>query len=107
MKLPGSRRTRDAELDEEIRAHLKMAATDREDRGQSPLDAARAARREFGNVAEEAYALLGRGRSLRQLGQYNDARESLATARQILARLGATPLVAEVDDQLALTRAPL
>jgi predicted permease len=42
---------KDRELDEEIQAHLDMAARDRIDRGASPADAAADARREFGNVA--------------------------------------------------------
>src|SRR5215472_10151630 len=42
---------RDRELEEEIRAHLAMAARDRIDRGETPESASRAARREFGNVA--------------------------------------------------------
>jgi putative ABC transport system permease protein len=41
---------RDASLDEEIRAHFAMAIADRIARGESPADAAAAARREFGNV---------------------------------------------------------
>lgn len=39
----------DLDLDEEIRAHLSMAAQDRVARGESPEDAAYAVRREFGN----------------------------------------------------------
>jgi predicted permease len=53
MKLPWRGRTRDerdAELDEEIRAHFAMAVADRIARGESPADAMAAARREFGNV---------------------------------------------------------
>ena len=53
MKLPWRRRDRaqrDAELDEEIRGHFAMAVADRIARGESPEDAAAAARREFGNV---------------------------------------------------------
>jgi predicted permease len=42
-------RRRDADLDEEIRAHLSMAEQDRIERGESPKDAALAAHREFGN----------------------------------------------------------
>jgi predicted permease len=49
MRLPWQRR-RNAELDEEIRAHLAMAARDHEARGESPTEAAYAARREFGNA---------------------------------------------------------
>jgi hypothetical protein len=40
---------RDEDLDEEIRAHLSMAAQDRVARGELLADATRAARREFGN----------------------------------------------------------
>ncbi len=53
MRLPWNRRhrdERDAELDEEIRAHFAMAVADRIARGESAEDAAAAARREFGNV---------------------------------------------------------
>ena len=45
-----SRDVRDADLDDEIRTHLAMAAADRIARGESPDDAIAAARREFGNV---------------------------------------------------------
>jgi macrolide transport system ATP-binding/permease protein len=44
------RRKRDEELDDELAAHLRMASDDRISRGESPLDAARNARREFGNA---------------------------------------------------------
>ncbi len=46
----GRRGRREAELDEEIAAHLAMAAHDREARGEAPEEAAYAARREFGNA---------------------------------------------------------
>ena len=53
MKRPWwSRRQRDDDLRDEIEAHLRMAIADRVARGQSPADAERAARREFGNVAQ-------------------------------------------------------
>ncbi|MGE5276085.1 MAG: ADOP family duplicated permease [Acidobacteriota bacterium] len=45
-----SRARRDEELNEELRAHLRMAEADRVARGESPADAAANARREFGNV---------------------------------------------------------
>ncbi len=45
------RKKKEAELDEEVRSHLKMAAGDRAERGQSPEEAKFAALREFGNVA--------------------------------------------------------
>jgi predicted permease len=50
MKWPQWKR-RDRELDEEIRAHLTMAARDRIERGETPESAEQAARREFGNLA--------------------------------------------------------
>jgi putative ABC transport system permease protein len=43
-----SRRRRD--LDEEIEAHLRMAARDRVERGENPVEARAAAAKEFGNV---------------------------------------------------------
>ncbi len=45
------RRRRERELDEEIAAHLAMAAAEREARGEPPAEAAAAARRELGNEA--------------------------------------------------------
>ena len=50
MKWPTWRRRQDAQLDEELRSHLDLAIQDRIDRGESPEQAAAAARREFGNV---------------------------------------------------------
>ena len=44
------RKKQEAELDEEVRSHLEMAARERVDRGAPADVAARAARREFGNV---------------------------------------------------------
>src|SRR5437773_12582055 len=44
------RRPSDADLDDEIHSHLRMAARDRIDRGEQIDEAAQAARREFGNV---------------------------------------------------------
>ena len=43
---------RDAELREELEAHVRMAAADRVERGQDPRDAAAAARREMGNLSQ-------------------------------------------------------
>ena len=50
MKWPNWRRKQDAQLDEELRSHLALAIQDRIERGESPDQAAAAARREFGNV---------------------------------------------------------
>jgi DNA-binding SARP family transcriptional activator len=52
---------------------------------------------EFGNVVEEAYALLGRGRCALALGREEEAPDPLAAARVIFERLGARPLIAEID----------
>ena len=49
MKLPLWRRRQDAELDEELASHLRMAIADRIARGEQPEEAARAARLEMGN----------------------------------------------------------
>ena len=49
MRLRGWRR-REEELDEEVRAHLRMAARERVERGEAPGRAEEAALREFGNV---------------------------------------------------------
>jgi len=43
-------RNRDKDLDEELRGHLAMAARDRMERGEPPIGAEAAARRELGNV---------------------------------------------------------
>jgi DNA-binding SARP family transcriptional activator/tetratricopeptide (TPR) repeat protein len=57
---------------------------------------------EFGNVLEEAYALFGHGRCLLLLDRSGEAAEPLAGARAIFERLGAQPLVDEIDEQSAL-----
>jgi putative ABC transport system permease protein len=44
------RQKRESELEEEIQSHLKMAAQDRTDRGETPEQARGAARRELGNL---------------------------------------------------------
>ena len=44
------RNRRDAELDEEVRSHLEMAAQERAERSEKQEEAEHAARREFGNV---------------------------------------------------------
>src|SRR5262245_24534643 len=51
MRLPfRRRREQEEELEEEIRAHLEMAARDRIERGETEGDAREFVRREFGNV---------------------------------------------------------
>ena len=51
MRLPLGRDKQQQQLEQEIANHLEMARRDHLDRGAPPDEAARAARREFGNVA--------------------------------------------------------
>src|SRR5207249_7452941 len=44
------RKRREADLEEEVRSHLEMAALERTERGEKKEEAEHAARREFGNV---------------------------------------------------------
>jgi len=89
MKFPWRRRS-NHELDEEIQAHLRMAATDRVERGVAARDASDAARRELGNVSlvkettREQWGWVG----LEQLVQ--DARYGL----RVLAKTPGTTAVA-------------
>jgi len=53
--------------------------------------------REFSMPHEEAHALLGQGRCLVALGRAPEAAAPLAAAREIFARLGAKPALAETD----------
>ena len=50
MKWPLWHRHQDRQLDDELRSHLELAIRIGVDRGESPEQAADAARREFGNV---------------------------------------------------------
>jgi class 3 adenylate cyclase len=53
--------------------------------------------RDFQMPYEEGHALLGQGRCLVALGRAPEAAAPLAGAREIFARLGATPALGEVD----------
>jgi len=55
----------------------------------------------FGVPNEEAHALLGQGRCLVTLGRAPEAVAPLAAAREIFARLGAKPALAETEALLA------
>ena len=57
--------------------------------------------RSFGNPYEYAHALLGRGRCVVALGRAAEAGGPLREAREIFARLGAAPALAETDALLA------
>jgi tetratricopeptide (TPR) repeat protein len=83
--------------------HAAVASTAAILEGRGDLDAAIAAYAEaadrwlaFGVVPEEAFALLGQGRSLVATGRADDAREPLARARAIFERLKAVPALAEI-----------
>ena len=60
--------------------------------------------REFGNVPERAYALLGQGRCLRALGKAG-ADQPLREARELFASMGFAPALAEVDAVLGRSEA--
>src|SRR5579862_7866234 len=47
----GRRKQREAELNEELESHLRLAANDRVQRGENPKRAEQNARAEFGNAA--------------------------------------------------------
>jgi len=51
----------------------------------------------FGVVPEQAFALLGRGRCLVAQGLAAEAAGPLREAREVFARLGAEPALAETD----------
>jgi putative ABC transport system permease protein len=84
MKWPLWRRRQDADLSEELRSHLALAVQDRIDRGESPEQAASAARREFGNVLliQETVRDMWGWTSIQQCWQdLNYARRALWKAR--------------------------
>ena len=58
---------------------------------------------DFGVPYEEGHALLGQGRCLAALERVLEAAVPLAAAREIFARLGARPALAETDEWLART----
>jgi len=55
--------------------------------------------REFGNVPERAYALLGQGRCLLALGR-SEAGEPLRAAHELFAGMGYKPALAETETLL-------
>jgi hypothetical protein len=54
----------------------------------------------FGVVPEQAFALLGWGRSLVASGRVGEAREPLAQAREIFTQLRAEPSLREIEGLL-------
>jgi len=55
----------------------------------------------FGHRLETAFAEMGAGRCLLQLGRRDEATRHLRSARETFASLGAVALTSETDDQLA------
>ncbi len=82
-------RKRDEELDDEVHRHLEMAARERAERGAAADEAARAARREFGNVGlvKETVRDVWGWRWLKDLAE--DARYGLRMVRK-------TPLLSAI-----------
>jgi class 3 adenylate cyclase/tetratricopeptide (TPR) repeat protein len=60
--------------------------------------------REFGNVPERAYALLGQGRCLAALGK-TEVEEPLREARELFASMGYRPALAETEELLGRAEA--
>jgi class 3 adenylate cyclase/tetratricopeptide (TPR) repeat protein len=85
------------------RAQLAEAAGDHVEAAQLYAEAAERWR-DFGNVPERAYALLGWGRCLAILGE-PEAEEPLRTARELFASMGFTSAVAETDALLGPAKA--
>jgi class 3 adenylate cyclase/tetratricopeptide (TPR) repeat protein len=78
-------------------AALAAEAEGRTAEAAAGFAAAAAGWRDFGVPYEEAQALLGQGRCLVSLGRAAAAAAPLAAAREIFARLGAKPALAETD----------
>jgi predicted permease len=78
----GNKPDKQRELEDELASHLQMSQQDRQDRGESPQQAALSARREFGNVAlvEHVTRDQWRGRHLDEFLQ--DLRFALRTLRK-------------------------
>ena len=85
------------------RAQLAEAADDHVDAARLYEEAAERWR-EFGNVPERAYALLGQGRCLAALGK-PEAQEPLREARELFASMGYKPALAETEALLRKSEA--
>ncbi len=90
-----------------LRAHSKVATDAILMETDGDLEAAEASYADaadrweaFTMVPERAYALLGRGRCLLELGREADAGSVLGDARRIFEEVGAVPALAEADELL-------
>ncbi|HSS19033.1 MAG TPA: ABC transporter permease [Pyrinomonadaceae bacterium] len=112
------RRDKDAELDAEIRNHIDQAIHDRIERGESPADARRNVRREFGNVTlvKEVTRGMWRWSLLERLLKemkfgFRSARKSpgfsLITILTFALGIGATTAIFSVVDSVVLRPLPL
>ncbi len=82
-----------------VRAALSEARRDLEAAAEAYADAA-ARWQSFGVVPEQAFALLGQGRCLIELGRTSEAIPVLQQAREIFQKLKADPALAEIDELL-------
>jgi hypothetical protein len=85
------------------RAQLAEAAGEHPEAAELYADAAERWR-QFGNVPERAYALLGQGRCQRALGE-SGADEPLRAARELFASMGYMPALAETEALLGESEA--
>jgi class 3 adenylate cyclase/tetratricopeptide (TPR) repeat protein len=85
------------------RAQLAEAAGEHADAATLYTEAARRWR-EFGNVPEQAHALLGQGRCLAELGK-PDAEAPLREARELFSSIGYKPALAQTEALLEHTTA--
>ena len=106
MKLPWRRQR---EIDEEVGAHLRMAEQDRIERGESPSDAVRNARAEFGNellIRETTNDVWGWA-GLDHIARYGSAHtesivtESTAAAELFLQRVDSAIVLHNASTQFA------
>jgi class 3 adenylate cyclase/tetratricopeptide (TPR) repeat protein len=91
-------------VEENVLASAHALLTEhRGEHGEAAAGFAGAAARwhDFGVPYEEGHALLGQGRCLVALGRAPEAAARLAAAREIFARLGARPALAETEAVLA------
>jgi predicted permease len=80
--LQSGKPSKQRDLEEELASHLKMSEQDRQDRGESPQQAAQSARREFGNVALVEHVTRDQWRGRRLDEFFQDLRFAVRTLRK-------------------------